>query len=186
LFLAGHDTTASSLAFALYELGYRPDLQERIALETRDGRESECLEQVLKETLRLYPAVHLVGRTALQDVELGRYLVRKGEEVVLPLYVMQRNPRLFRRPDAFEPERWADRGKHATCPRYAHLPFSTGERVCVGQAVAMVELRNVVAAVLRDFRVEPLGPRAPRLDNRMTLTPAPVSTRVRLTRAPAA
>ncbi|HVH47194.1 MAG TPA: cytochrome P450 [Labilithrix sp.] len=181
LFLAGHDTTASSLAFALYELSYRPDLQARIALETRDGEQkSECLEHVIKETLRLYPAVHLVARTALCDVELGRYLVRRGDEVVLPLYVMQRSPKLFRRPDEFEPERWAEGGGKAVCPRYAHLPFSTGERVCVGQAIAMTELRSIIATLLKDFRVEPLGPRAPRLDNRMTLTPARGSTRVRL------
>jgi cytochrome P450 len=178
LFLAGHDTTASSLAFALYELSYRPDLQARIAQETQNGERSECLEQVLKETLRLYPAVHLVGRTALRDVELGPYLVRRGEEVVLPLYVMQRSAKLFTRPDAFEPERWA--AKQPVCPRHAHVPFSAGERVCVGQAVAMTELRSVITEVLRDFRIEPLGPRAPRLDNRMTRGPALGSTRVRV------
>jgi cytochrome P450 len=180
LFLAGHDTTASSLAFALYELGYRPDLQARIA-----AGDTECLEQVLKETLRLYPAVHLIARTALRDVELGPYLVRRGEEVVVPLYVMHRSPRLFPRPDDFEPERWAGSPEQPPCHRHAHLPFSTGPRVCAGQAVANVELRAAVSEVLRHFRLAPLGPRAPRVRSKMTITPAPGSTRVRFAPAPA-
>jgi cytochrome P450 len=180
LFLAGHDTTASSLALTLYELSYRPDLQQQIAQELQRGEPSECLEHVLKETLRLYPAVHLVGRTALADVKLGKFLIRRGEEVILPLQVMQRNPRLFSRPDEFVPERWA--GLPPTCPRYAHLPFSTGPRVCIGQALAMAELRGIVAATLRRFRLKPLGKRAPRLENRMTLAPAPGMTRVAVSR----
>jgi cytochrome P450 len=182
LFLAGHDTTASSLAFALYELSYRPDLQARIARESRLEREaeSECLEQVLKETLRLYPVVHLVARTAVEDVRLGPYLVRRGEEVVLPLYVLQRSPKLFPRPDAFEPERWSDEAG-TVCHRYAHLPFSAGPRVCIGQAMATAEMRSVVTDVLRSFRLEPLEPRAPRIANGMTISPARGSTRVRVT-----
>lgn len=176
LFLAGHDTTASSLAFTLYELTHRPELQERIAA---GGAASEvCLEHVIKEALRMYPAVHLVARTALRDVQLGPYLIRRGEEVVLPLYVMQRSPRLFDRPDDFVPERWAEPNASAT--RYAYLPFSTGPRVCVGQALAQAELRAIIAATLRRFRLIPTGPRAPKLDNRLTLAPAPGSTFVRV------
>lgn len=178
LFLAGHDTTASSLALALYELSYRPDLQERIAEQSRAGEPSECLEHVIKETLRLYPAVHLVARTALQDVKLGNFLVKRGEEVVLPLQVMQRDPRLFSRPEEFVPERWANSSDQPICQRYAYLPFSTGPRVCIGQAVAMAELRGIITAVLRRFRLTPLKARAPQLDNRMTLGPAPGLTRV--------
>lgn len=178
LFLAGHDTTAAALAFALYELSHRPDLQARIALESQAGGASDTLEHVIKETLRLYPTVHLVARTALRDVELGPYLVRRGEEVVLPLYVMQRSPKLFRRPDAFEPERWANEGA-AVCPRYAHLPFSAGPRVCIGQSLATAELRAVIAATVQRFRLEPLSARAPRIVNRMTITPAAGATRVR-------
>jgi cytochrome P450 len=184
LFLAGHDTTASSLALALYELSYRPDLQQRIAEESGGGEASECLEHVIKETLRLYPAVHLVGRTALEDVRLGKFLVRRGEEVILPLQVLQRHPGLFSRPEEFVPERWASPPGQPVCPRYAHLPFSTGPRVCIGQAVAMAELRGIVTAILARFRLTALGKRAPRLDNRMTLSPAPGLTRVAISRLP--
>lgn len=176
LFLAGHDTTAASLAFALYELSYRPDLQASIAA---DGRvdQNDDLERVLKETLRLYPAVHLVARTAVRDVTLGRFSVRRGEEVVLPLYVMQRRPQLFEHPDEFLPERWA-----AACPvapRHAYLPFSTGPRVCIGQALATSELQTIIHGVLSRYRLQPLASRDPQLDSRMTLAPAPGSVNVR-------
>jgi cytochrome P450 len=137
-------------------------------------------KSTLKETLRLYPVVHLVARTALKDVMLGRYLVRRGEEVVIPLYVLQRSPTLFQRPDAFEPERWTDDPEKPVCHRYAHLPFSAGPRVCIGAAMATAELRSVITDVLRCFRLEPLEPRAPRIANGMTISPAPGSTRVRV------
>lgn len=123
-----------------------------------------------------------MARTALENVNLGNFLIKRGEEVVLPLQVMQRDPRLFWRPSDFVPERWASPSGQPTCQRYAHLPFSTGPRVCIGQAVAMAELRGIVAAVLRHFRLTPLKARAPRLDNRMTLGPAPGLTRVAVRR----
>lgn len=176
LFLAGHDTTASSLAFTLYELAYRPDLQARIALESETSGES--LDHCLKETLRLYPAVHLVARTALEDVKLGPYLVKRGEEVVLPLSVLQRHPRLFEQADEFVPERWA--AAQPLSHRHAYLPFSTGPRVCIGQAMAMAELRGVVSAVMRRFQLSPTGARGPKLANRMTLGPAEGAVRCRV------
>jgi unspecific monooxygenase len=102
--------------------------------------------------------------------------------VILPLQVMQRDPRLFSRPDDFFPERWADQAGNVTGHRYAHLPFSTGPRVCIGQAVAMAELRGVITAILARFRLTPLAKRAPRLDTRLTLSPAPGLTRVSVDR----
>jgi unspecific monooxygenase len=94
---------------------------------------------------------------------------------------MQRSPKLFPRPDAFEPERWAGAANPAVCPRHAHIPFSAGPRVCIGQAVAMVELRTMVSAILRRVRLEPLGStRAPRIADGITLAPAPKSTRVKV------
>jgi cytochrome P450 len=123
-----------------------------------------------------------VARTAIEDVRLGKFLVKRGEEVVLPLQVMQRDARLFSRPDEFVPERWAVSPGTSPCQRYAHLPFSTGPRVCIGQAVAMTELRGIVTAILQRFRLSPLGPRAPRLQSRMTLAPAAEVTRVSISR----
>ncbi len=174
LFLAGHDTTASSLAFALYELSHRTDLQSKIVDELESTGDSPCLTRVLEETLRLYPAVHLVARTAIRDVMLGSYLIREGEEVVIPLAILQRSPKFFRSPDTFDPDRWLDAAKAS--PRGAHIPFSTGPRVCTGRALAMQELRTILATVLRRFRIDPIGERAPRIDARMTLGPAPGST----------
>jgi len=181
MFLAGHDTTAACLAFALYELSFRPDLQQRIVQELLGQEQSETLEHALKETLRLYPAVHLVGRTALRDVHLGEFLVRQGEEVIVPLYVMQRSPKLFpRAPNAFVPERWTETRMEAACPRHGSLPFSKGQRICIGQSVALAELRTVIGAVLQRFRLEPIGPRNPIVRHHMTLAPAQQTTRVRV------
>ncbi|HXK20468.1 MAG TPA: cytochrome P450, partial [Polyangiaceae bacterium] len=142
LFLAGHETTAASLALTLYELCHRPDLQARVASESDSGKSeadvpSECLEQVIKETLRLHAPVHLVARTAIEDVRLGPYLVKRREEVVLPVHVLQRSSKLFKRAEEFVPERWADEAKGPICPRHAFLPFSSGPRVCIGQAIAL-------------------------------------------------
>ncbi len=178
-FLAGHETTASSLALALYELAHLPGTQAQIAQESSAGRSSECLEQVIKETLRLHAPVHLVGRTAVEDVRLGPYLVKRREEVVLPVHVLQQSPKLFRRPDEFVPERWSTTSENPTCPRHAYLPFSTGPRVCIGQAIALAELRGMVSRVLQRFRLEAIAPRQIRLEPHMTLSPAPGSTRVR-------
>lgn len=117
LFLAGHETTAASLALGLYELCHRPGLQDRIAAEsanrepTAEGS-SECLEQVIKETLRLHAPVHLVARTAIEDVQLGPYPIKRR-------------------------------------PRHGFMPFSSGPRVCIGQAIALAELRGIVGRVLR-------------------------------------
>jgi cytochrome P450 len=179
LFLAGHDTTASSAAFGLYELSHRPDLQERIVSELEQGGESECLSAVIEETLRLYPSVHLVARTALSDVRLGRYLIRRGEEVVVPLWVMQRSAESFDAPHDFLPERWKAQKKSN---RPASLPFSAGPRVCTGKSLALHELRTILGHVVRRFRLLPVGERSPRIEARMTLYPAPGSTVVRIER----
>jgi cytochrome P450 len=179
-FLAGHETTASSLALAMYELSHLPALQARIAQEAQNGGQSDCLEQVLKETLRLHAPVHLVGRTATEDVRLGPYLVKRREEVVLPVHVLQQSPKLFRRPQEFLPERWSTTSTQPSCPRHAYLPFSTGPRVCIGQAIALAELRGMVGRVLQRFQLQAIEPRQVRLEPHMTLSPLPGSTRVRV------
>ncbi len=179
LFLAGHDTTASALTFAAYELSFRADLQSRIRTELRDGSRastSETLDHVIKETLRLYPSVYLIGRMAITDVMLGAYWIRKGEEVIVPIYTLHRRSELFERPDEFVPERW--QGKPES--RHAFIPYSNGPRVCAGQAMATQELRVILGEVLKRFELRPVGDRCPRVLARLTMVPQPGSMLVRL------
>ncbi|MDX2053210.1 MAG: cytochrome P450 [Polyangiaceae bacterium] len=179
LFLAGHDTTATSMAFALYELSYRPDLQSMIRSELAASGASETLDRSLKETLRLYPAVHMIARMAVRDVMLGRHLVRKGDELLVPLWVFHRDPKVFPDPEAFCPERWGVSGGLNSRAR-AYLPFSTGPRVCTGQSLAQEELKVVVAAVLRKFQLEAVEPRKIEVQPQLTIVPKPGTTIVRI------
>lgn len=173
MLLAGHDTTATTMAFALYELAHRPDVQETIRLDADAGA---TLDRVIQEVLRLYPAVHMIDRIATRDTTIGGRSIRKGDSLLVSLMAMQRDPRLHASPDQFQPERWQRdaKARHGTCP------FSAGPRTCTGQAMAMQELRTVVTEVLRRFRLSPVGPREVRLIPQVTLLPAPGSTVVRL------
>jgi cytochrome P450 len=88
--------------------------------------------------MRLYPAVYLIGREPLMDVELGGYRVKKGTTVFFSQWVSHRDPEYFDDPDAFRPERWAD-GLMKRLPKYAYYPFGGGPRVCIGNTFAMME-----------------------------------------------
>ena len=158
-FLAGHETSASSLAWALYLLALYPEWQDRVAEEAQllgDGFSAlaglRVTRDVFRETLRLYPPVPMMVReTTRPEVFRKRDVPLKSQVVISPWHV-QRHARLWDTPDAFDPARWqTDAGRQSA--REAYLPFSAGRRVCPGAGFAMMEGVLMLAHILREVRV---------------------------------
>ncbi len=164
LLLAGHETTANALSWAVHLLLEHPKILQAASQEARSvlGEEGCHLEDIAKlplikqiwlETLRLYPPAWSIGRTALEDVQLGEYLIPKKQNIILSQYVTQRSPKYFENPDAFMPERWVE-GYEKSLPDYAYFPFSAGPRVCIGNMFAEMEGMILLSTVLArvDFK----------------------------------
>lgn len=159
MLLGGHETTSNLAAWALSELAARPELQRRLREETDDAlggaapdwegvKRLPLLDAALKETLRLYPPVPYVRRTALEDHEVGGIRVLAGTQVSVCAYLMQRDTALWGDDAAaFRPERWLADGFRP--PRGAFLPFGLGPRRCIGQSFAMVEAKVMLACMLQ-------------------------------------
>ncbi|WPZ20404.1 cytochrome P450 [Sulfitobacter faviae] len=167
-FLAGHETSASALAWALYLMATHPAWQERLAeeaqaLETCDFAVMSKLKlsrDVFRETLRLYPPVPMMVRENRCPERFRDRLVKQGAQLVLSPWHLHRHERLWDNPDGFDPTRWqTENGKQ--CQRDAFIPFSAGPRVCTGAGFAMVEGPLILSRILRDFRVTAQPDRVP-------------------------
>ena len=167
-FLAGHETSASALAWSLYLLALYPEWQEKLAqeaavLESCDFAVMSQLKlsrDVFREALRLYPPVPMMVREAsCEEVFRGRK-VAVGSQIVLSPWHLHRHERLWLRPDAFEPQRWqTEEGR--SCARDAYMPFSAGPRVCTGAGFAMVEGPLILSMLLKRFRFDLVEGRSP-------------------------
>src|SRR5215471_595322 len=169
LFLAGHETTAIALSWTCFLLAQNPWIEAKLVEELRavlGDREPTAedvpllryTEMVLKESMRLYPAVWGIGRRAVADCEIGGYRVTAGTNIFIFQSLTQRDPRFFSNPDAFDPERWReDPVRSGKIPRFAYFPFGGGPRVCVGAAFAMLEATLLLARIAQRFRFAP-GP----------------------------
>ena len=159
-FLAGHETSASALAWALYLLALCPDVQDRVAAEAKTLEENPTLsdiydlsftKDVFRETLRLYPPVPMMVRESRCPVTFRGRDLAPGAQVILSSWHLQRHERLWDRPDEFDPDRWRT-VEGRTSARVAYLPFSAGPRVCPGAGFAMIEGPLLLAVLLRDWR----------------------------------
>jgi cytochrome P450 len=163
MILAGHETTANTLAWALYLLSQNPAAGQALHAEVTTvlGDRAPTLadlpnlplcEHVLKESLRLYPPAPVLSRQALADTEMvGGYAIDPEAMIVMSPYYMHRDPRFFIEPLRFWPERWAG-GLERSLPRGCYFPFGDGPRICLGQQFAMLEARLVLATLVRRFR----------------------------------
>jgi cytochrome P450 len=113
-------------------------------------------EAVILETMRLFPPAYLLGREALHDVTIADHRIQKGVTVFMAQWVTQRDPRWWKDPELFRPERWLD-GSTKSLPKYAYFPFGGGPRVCIGNTFAMMETVVVLAEMARRFRFERTG-----------------------------
>lgn len=189
LFIAGHETTALVLTWTLDLLAEHPAEQDRLADELREvlaGREPTAADLprlrfadlVVTESMRLRPPAYVVGRQAVEAMDVGGYLVPAGGTVITPQYVVHRDARYYDEPERFAPSRWAD-GLRERLPKYAYFPFGGGPRVCVGNTFAMMEAVLVLASLCRRWRFEKVTPEPVPLRPRITLAPAgPVPLRV--------
>jgi cytochrome P450 len=166
LFLAGHETTAIALSWACYLIAQNPQVEMKLAEELQSvlgGRvptpedlpRLRYTEMVIKEVMRLYPAVWGIGRRAVEDCELGGYRVPAGSNVFILQWRTQRDPRFFPDADRFDPERWKDDPvRSGKIPRFAYFPFGGGPRVCVGAAFAMMEATLLLAMIQQRYHLE--------------------------------
>lgn len=139
---AGHETTASSLAFTLLLLAKNQKYQNSIA----DGGEEAALV-VYKESLRLFPPAYMLARQAASDDELCGLKVRKGDQVIIGICEMQRNSKYFDRPDDFFPERFQEKLKHP----FSFIPFGAGSKSCLGERLAYLEASVVLNMICKRF-----------------------------------
>ncbi len=164
MFLAGHETTALAVTYAWYLLTKNPWAMQRLHEEVDevlgdrpatadDVREMPYLNQVIKETMRMYSPAWLIGREALEDLELGPYRVPKGTQVLFPQVVMHYEEQYFPKPHEFRPERWHD-GFEKSLPRFAYFPFGGGPRVCIGNHFANMEAALMIATMAQRFGME--------------------------------
>ncbi len=164
IYFAGHETVAKLISWVIYLLTQNPAVTQQVQTElnavignrpptTADLPQMPKLDQVIKETLRIYPSAWVFDRTPLVDVELAGYHVPAGATIYVSPYVSQRDPRIFDQPDRFLPERFAT-GWEQNIPRYAYYPFGGGPRVCIGQAFAEMEAKLILATILSKFSVE--------------------------------
>lgn len=168
LFLfAGHDTTSATLAWVCYLLARSPEAQQRVHEEVAALDESEMqgklsdprsfpfLNAVIKETLRLYSPAPLVVRQSKLEEEFNGYKFPAGTNFCPSLWSMHRDPEVFDEPDVFKPHRWTDsEGEEVKRMERYWLPFNTGARNCLGQMFSQMEMRTVLATLLRRFSLE--------------------------------
>ncbi|WP_226780673.1 cytochrome P450 [Oceaniglobus trochenteri] len=162
-FLAGHETSASALAWALYLLATHPEAQEKVAQESQSfladpqfARLStlKFTRNVFREALRLYPPVPMMVRETAQPEDLRGRSAERGAQIVLSPWHLHRHTRLWDNPDGFDPDRFAtENGRN--CLRNAFIPFSSGPRVCTGAGFAMVEGPLLLATLLADWKITP-------------------------------
>ncbi len=180
-YLAGHETTARALAWTLYLLSRSPEwsaaLEEEVArvtggapVEAAHVERLVLVQQVLKESMRLYPPVPMMSRQAVAGTSLGGHAIRAGSSVLIPIYAIHRHRARWEDPDAFDPARFAP-DKEAAIPRYQYLPFGAGPRICIGMAFAMIEATAILAALLQQARFAPVEGREPYPVASITLIP---------------
>ncbi len=162
--LAGHETTANALAFALDLLARHPEIQQRLHEESAVvlGQDSPTsahyarlpyATQVFAETMRLYPPVWVNGRIAAESYEIAGYRVPKGASLMAPQYFVHRDPRWWSDPDTFDPERFTEANK-AQRKRLTYFPFGSGSRQCIAEGLAWMEGTLALAAIVRDWKLE--------------------------------
>ena len=159
--MAGHETTANTLAWVWYLLSQVPEAATRVAAEARaalGGRPATLTDlpalrftqAVIEETLRLYPPVPVLAREASAEITLAGRTLPRGSLVLVVPWLLHRNPKLWPEPDTFRPERFLD----GTPPRYGYIPFSIGPRVCTGQQFGLTEAVLCLATLAQHVRLE--------------------------------
>ena len=161
--LAGHETTANALSFAMERLARHPEVTRRVHEELEQGEE-RYLEAVIKELLRVRPVLQLVARRLEHDHEVAGYHLPAGTTVAPCIYLLHRRPDLYPDPYEFRPERFLD----VQPGTYSWIPFGGGVRRCLGASFALFEMKNVLITLLRQVSLEPATDRPEQMRRRAT------------------
>ena len=192
IILAGHETTANALSFAVDLLGRDQAVQERLAAEARavlgdrepnadDYAKLPYATAVFAETMRLYPPVWVTGRTCATEYEIAGYRIPVGATLLAPQFAVHRDPRFWAEPERFDPQRFVAQSK-SDRPRYAYFPFAGGSRQCIAEGLAWMEGTLCLAAMFRDWKMT-VGAGAPALKLKPAASLRPAhGVRVRLER----
>jgi cytochrome P450 len=167
LLLAGHETTATSLAWIFDRLLSHPQTLAKLRDELGAGRE-EYLDAVIRETLRVRPIVPMVGRAVAKPFPLGRWTIPPGSRIAPSIYLCGRRADGFPDPHRFDPDRWLG----VKPDPFTWFPFGGGIRRCIGMAFAMFEMRIVLAAVVQRAELRLAGPPATVVRRGITLAPS--------------
>lgn len=179
LFLAGHETSAAGIAWGLYCLANRPDVQAEMREEARtvladrqpefsDMKRLERTRDIFREVLRLYPPIAYLSRDTQKPERLGDQDVPCGSPVVVPIWLMHRHTSYWQNPNDFDPDRFTS-PETREAQRCAYMPFSMGARVCVGASFALQEATLVLAEIVRRFEVRPVPGHEPQPVSRLTV-----------------
>jgi len=164
LFVAGHETTSNALSWTFYLLAQHPEIQLRLQTEldsVLQGADADFshleqltyCEMVVKESMRLLPPVWtLNARQANEDIVVGDYFFPKDKVVFISPYSNHRNPKYFKQPENFDPERFSPENEKLI-PKHVYIPFGAGPRVCIGQSFAMMEAKIILASIMQRFSI---------------------------------
>jgi cytochrome P450 len=161
--LAGHETTAVALSWTWYLLSEHPQVAQKLRQELNhvlggctpqleDLARLPYTDKVVKESMRLYPPAWSLARTTAKEMEIAGYRLPVGANVVMSPWIVQRDPRFFKDPDQFNPDRWTAQATQQL-PRFAYFPFGGGPRLCIGASFAMMEANLLVATIAQRFHL---------------------------------
>ncbi|MDQ0255297.1 cytochrome P450 [Evansella vedderi] len=182
IFLAGHETTANALSWTLYLLSQHQRVQKKLhkevdrvigngELKPEHYKKLTYTQNIIHESLRLYPPAYMIGRQVDEDVPLGDYLLKKGDMVFISQYVMHRREDYFTHPDEFIPERF-ENSPPDSLPPYTYFPFGGGPRICIGNHFALMEAVLVLACIAQHYKVK-LAPNHPEVKPQPLITLRP-------------
>jgi len=149
LFVAGHETSANALSWAIYLLAKHKDYLTRIQ-QADDSQRQTLIRRVLLETMRLYPPAWVVDRVSLQEDDVMDFTLPKGTLWVIYIRGMHRNPAYWPQPDVFDPDRWINEDLH----HEGYMPFGSGPRLCIGEHFALMEMQLILSAILMKWKLK--------------------------------
>ena len=151
MLIAGHDTSTALLAWTFALLGQHPEVHARVVEEVGNREKHILLDQVIKESLRLYPPIHIGNRRVAKEMKFKEGSIPAGERMFYSIYLTHRDPEIWENPDQFCPERYT-RGRKT--PPYSYVPFGGGPRACIGAAFGQAEARLVIGRLLQTHTFE--------------------------------